>query len=788
MAGVPYHAFELYVGKLLRAGLRVALCDQVEEAGKGRGLVRREVVRVLTPGMVLEDAFLEGSRSNYAVAVCIRSHHNGLAALDCSTGELAVIRTDPGLDAIRDELARLRPSEIVASEADRLSLEALVRGIPATWVDPSDFDARAAVDRLRRLLGVETLAAFGCDEWPEALASAHAILLQADRAHLKLDPGTIRLHAEHPQAYMHLDPPTRRSLGLSAGLGREDDLFGLFEGQTVTPMGSRRLRRWLDRPLGDRVELDARLDRVQLLAGDPLGRSRLRTALRAVHDLERLVARSGQGLATPRDLRALTRTLQVLPADQSASEAWPQLAWPGPSTGIVDVKGHLERAVVDEPPAHLREGGVFKPGFDAELDGIREGSRAARDWISALESAERDRTGIRSLRVGFNQVFGYYLEVSHANRQVVPSEYVRKQTIVNGERYITPQLKENEALVLNARAAMVAREQVLFKQLCERVTQNAAELLSMAMVLGELDALAGLAEVAVGEGWVRPAVQDNPGIDIRAGRHPLVERALGPGRFVGNDVRLAADSAQVVLLSGPNMAGKSTYLRQTALIVLLAQAGSFVPAESAVIGLCDRIFTRVGAHDELARGLSTFMVEMVETAQILAHATSRSLLVFDEIGRGTSTYDGVSIAQAILEYVHEAPQLQCLTLFATHYHELTALAERLPRLRNYRMEVREEGERVVFLHEVVAGGADRSYGIHVAELAGLPRQVVVRARQILSELEGQRPLERPAESAQLALPLEHTLVQELKQLDLERLTPREALDKLFAWQVEHAAR
>ena len=788
MAGVPYHAFELYVGKLLRAGLRVALCDQVEEAGKSRGLVRREVVRVLTPGMVLEDAFLEGGRSNYAVAVCARSHHHGLAALDCSTGELAVIRTDPGLDAIRDELARLRPSEIVASEADRQSLEPLFRGIPTTWVDSSDFDARAAVDRLRRLLGVDTLAAFGCDEWPEALAAAHAILVQADRAHLKLDPGTVRLHAEHPQAFMHLDPQTRRSLGLSAGLSREDDLVGLFEGQATSPMGSRCLRRWLDRPLRDKVELDQRLERVQLLAADPTGRARLRAALRPVHDLERLVSRSGQALATPRDMRALARTLQALPAVRSAASTWPATAWSGPSKEIVDLKEHLERALVDDPPAHLREGGVFRPGFDAELDGIREGSRAARDWISRLESSERDRSGIRSLRVGFNQVFGYYLEVSHANRQSVPVEYVRKQTIVNGERYITPELKEKETLVLNARAAMVAREQILFKQLCERVTRQAGELLSIATVLAELDALGGLAEIAAVESWVRPVLQEGAGIEIRAGRHPLVERALGPGRFVGNDVRLDPDDAQVILLSGPNMAGKSTYLRQTALIVLLAQAGSFVPAESAVIGLCDRIFTRVGAHDELARGLSTFMVEMVETAHILAHATTRSLLVFDEIGRGTSTYDGVSIAQAILEYVHEAPHLQCLTLFATHYHELTALAERLPRLRNYRMEVLEEGERVVFLHQVVAGGADRSYGIHVAELAGLPRQVVVRARQILTQLEGQRPLEPPAKSAQLTLPLEHTLVQELKQLDLERLTPREALDKLFAWQVQHAAR
>jgi DNA mismatch repair protein MutS len=452
-----------------------------------------------------------------------------------------------------------------------------------------------------------------------------------------------------------------------------------------------------------------------------------------------------------------------------------------------DLQSALAAALVDDVPATLKDGGVFRPGFDAGLDGIRDGSRAAREWITALEQGERQRSGIRSLKVGFNQVFGYYIEISHANREAIPSEYVRKQTLVNGERYITPELKEKETLVLNAKSAMVAREQALFGDLCRRITAAGKDLLDTAAWLGELDAVTALASIASRHRWVRPTLVDQPGIEIIGGRHPLVEVALGPGRFVPNDLRLSPLDQQIVLLSGPNMAGKSTYLRQAGIIVLLAQAGSFVPAERAIIGLCDRIFTRVGAHDELARGLSTFMVEMVETAHILAHATPRSLLIFDEVGRGTSTYDGVSIAQAILEYLHDAPQLRSLTLFATHYHELTALAQQLPRLRNFRMEVREEGERVIFLHQVVEGGADRSYGIHVAELAGLPRQVVIRARQVLSDLEGQRPLERPEANAQLSLPLEHPVVAELKQLDLERLSPREALEKLFAWQGQHAA-
>ena len=790
MAGVPYHAYESYVARLLRAGLSVAICDQVEDADPHRrGLVRREVVRVLTPGTVVEEAYLEPGRSSYAMAIVSRPHHNGLAMLDCSTGELVVIRSDPGAEALRDELARLRPAEVIAPETDRDWLAALLAGIPTTWAPSSDFDARGASDRLRDLLGVETLAAFGIEEWPEALGAAGALLHHAERVRLRLAPELLRLRAEHPRDVMHLDPATRRTLGLAADLASEESLAGLLD-ETVTPAGARTLRRWLDRPHRALPPLEARLDRVAQLVADPIGRGRLRQALRPVADLERLVTRAGQGVASPRDLRAIARTIDAL-ARVEAAAASCTLPWPSLKGGdhLLDaIKQELERALVAEPPPTLRDGGVFREGYDFELDGIRSGSHTAREWINTLEARERDRTGIRSLRVGFNQVFGYYLEVSHANRDLVPADYTRKQTLVNAERHITPELKENETLVLNARSALVAREHALFRQLCQTVTGGAPPLLAAAAAVAELDALACLAEVAAREDWVRPALRDEPGIEIVGGRHPLVERALGPGRFVPNELRLDPENAQIVLLSGPNMAGKSTYLRQGALIVLLAQVGSFVPAARASIGLCDRIFTRVGAHDELARGLSTFMTEMVETAHILAHATPHSLLVFDEVGRGTSTYDGVSIAQALLEYVHDAPHLRSLTLFATHFHELTALTDRLPRLRNFRMEVREEGDQVVFLHEVVAGGADRSYGIHVAQLAGLPREVVLRARSILHELEGQRPLERAPESDQLSLPLPHPLVEELQQLDLEHLTPREALEKLFAWQGEHARR
>jgi len=498
MAGVPYHAFESYVGKLLRAGIRVALCDQVEEAGSARGLVRREVIRVLTPGTVVEDAYLDGGGTNYAVAVCLRSHYHGVAALDCSTGELALLRVDPSDDALLDELTRLRPAELVASESDRPRLLSLIGATPVSWVDPQDFDARAAVDRLLMLLGVETLAAFGCDEWPEALAAAHALLRHAERSHLRLAPGLLRLHAEHPRAYMHLDPPTRRSLGLAGDRTTSgDDLAGLIVPEATTSMGARELRRWLDQPLRNREPLDARLGRVSLLVEDPLARGQLQAALHGLPDLERIAARTGQGLATPRDLRALLTALLALPGVRRIAARWPELASPPPSPSEATVIDLLARALIDDVPATLRDGGVFKSGFDAELDAIRNGSKGARDWIAGLEQSERQRTGIRSLKVGFNQVFGYYLEVSHANREPIPSEYIRKQTLVNGERYVTPELKEKESMVLNAKSATVAREQALFSELCRSITATGKDLLDTAAWLGELDAVAALSLIHI---------------------------------------------------------------------------------------------------------------------------------------------------------------------------------------------------------------------------------------------------------------------------------------------------
>jgi DNA mismatch repair protein MutS len=505
--------------------------------------------------------------------------------------------------------------------------------------------------------------------------------------------------------------------------------------------------------------------------------------LKPVGDLERLVSRSAQGHATARELVGLRRSLEAVPAVQEALSACSALVTrelAGQVSAAPELVDILARALVEDPPLNARDGGVIRSGYDADLDAISDGSRAAREWIAKLEAAERKRSGIRSLKVGFNKVFGYYIEVSHANTATLPDDYVRKQTLVGGERYITPELKEREAIVLTAQERIAARELEILHELREAVAGSAPLLRETAHAMGMVDALLSLAAAAAEHGWRRPEVNAGVQLNIKGGRHPLVERGLPAGVFVANDLELDPDDAQIVVLTGPNMAGKSTYLRQAAMIVLLAQCGSFVPAERAVIGLADRVFTRVGAHDDITAGMSTFMVEMTETAYILNHATRSSLVIFDEVGRGTSTYDGVSIAQAVVEHLHDAPKLGCRTLFATHYHELTALAERLPRVRNQRVEVLEEGDTVRFLHRVVPGGADRSYGIHVAAVAGLPSGVIARARDVLADLERQRPLEPP--EFQLGLPIEMAsdpLRKELEEIDPASLSPLEALQKLY---------
>ena len=756
MCGVPHHAWQSYVGKLLRAGHKVVICDQLE-AKSSKSVVRRDITRVLTPGTVVEDAYLDPSRPNYLVAAWTRGAESGLAACDVSTGELLLCQLPQ--ERLAAELERLAPAELLAPPG----------------IEEYRFDPVRGQQRLKDVLGIAYPAAIGAGDAPLAVGAAGVVLDYLKQNQTRITPELFNARTYFPDATMPLDAAAVRNLEVPA-------LVALVD-HTRTPIGARRLRTWLGAPLRDAESIELRLGAVDELASAPPLQDAIATALKDVGDLERLVARAAQGHAGARDLAALRRSLEAIPRVKEAVSACRALAireLGGEITAAPELALELARALADDPPATARDGGAIKPGYDAELDGIVEASRSAREWIAGLEAAERQRTGIRSLRVGFNKVFGYYIEVSHTNAGSIPSDYVRKQTLTGAERYLTPELKEKEAVVLTAQERIVAREVEILNELGARVAGSAPALRTVAQAIGGIDALRSLAIAAVKQRWSRPEVNAGLALSIKGGRHPLVENHLPDGAFVANDLELDPDSAQMVILTGPNMAGKSTYLRQAAVIVLLAQCGSFVPADTAVVGLVDRIFTRVGAHDDIAAGMSTFMVEMTETANILNHATRASLVILDEVGRGTSTYDGVSIAQAVVEHLHDSPRLGCRTLFATHYHELTALAERLPRVRNQRVEVLEEGETVRFLHRVVPGGADRSYGIHVAALAGLPSAVIARAGLILAELERQRPLE-PAEQ-QLGLPMElapDPLRKELEELEPDALSPLEALQKLY---------
>jgi len=756
MCGVPHHAWQSYVGKLLHAGHKVVICDQVEAASKNK-IVRRDVTRVLTPGTVVEDAYLEQSRPNYLVAAWSRGSDAGIAACEVSTGELLLCQLPK--DRLQSELERLAPAELLAPPD----------------IEEYRFDPVRGQQRLKDLLGIAFPASVGAQDAPLAVGAAGVVLDYLKQNQSRVVPGSFTVRTYSPDLTMPLDAATVRNLELPA-------LVSLMD-RASTPVGARQLRAWMGAPLRDAESIQLRLAAVDELVSAPGLRDRLQAALKPVGDLERLVSRAVQGHASARELVGLRRSLAAIPDVQEALSACSALVTrdlAGEVSAAPELAGTLARALVEDPPSSIREGGVIQAGYDADLDSIADASRSARDWIARLEPAERRRTGIRSLKVGFNRVFGYYIEVSHANTAPLPEEYVRKQTLTGGERYITPALKEREAVVLSAQERIAARELELLRDLGAAVAASSPLLRASAQAMGMVDALLSLAVAAAEHGWRRPEVNAGLRLSIKAGRHPLVERGLPAGVFVSNDLELDPDDAQIVILTGPNMAGKSTYLRQAAMIVLLAQCGSFVPADRAVIGLADRVFTRVGAHDDISAGMSTFMVEMTETAYILNHATRSSLVIFDEVGRGTSTYDGVSIAQAVVEHLHDAPKLGCRTLFATHYHELTALAERLPRVRNERMEVLEEGDAVRFLHRVVPGGADRSYGIHVAAVAGLPSGVIARARDVLADLERQRPLEPP--DVQLGLPIEmapDALRKELEEIDPASLSPLEALQKLY---------
>ena len=791
MCGVPFHAASGYIRRLLEAGRRVVLWDQVEGDAETRGLVRREVTRVISPGMVLDAEFLEPVATVRCVALNPTPGRVGVAALDASTGDLQLCELPGGLEApaLAEECERLGAAEMLLAEGLESAASPTARAV-RTLLPRALFDPDRGAERLREATGTASLSGLGVAGLHAAHGAAGALLAYCDRSRIVLAPGFLRVRERALGAVMRLDPPTRRNLELLTRLGGDGPGLIQLLDRTRTPMGARLLRSRVQEPLVDVAAIDLRLDAVAALVAGREARDRLGDALSAVRDLERLVGRCVQRLASPRDLGAVRQACAALPAVAASVGGIAAAELADAAASCTAPEGVLERLVtvlVDEPPATARDGGAVRAGADAELDAILVASGDAREYIAGLEERERARTGIRSLKVGYNKVFGYYLEISNAHGAAVPDDYVRKQTLVGAERYITPALKEQETIVLSARDRAVAREAEVLAGCAVLVAEHAAELMAAAAAVARLDVARALAAVADEQGWVRPHLDTTTALEIEAGRHPLVEQSLPRGAFVPNDCVLDGDAAQVVVLTGPNMAGKSTYLRQVAIVALLAQTGCFVPARCARIGVCDRIFTRVGAQDDLAAGLSTFMVEMTETAAILNAATPRSLVVLDEIGRGTSTYDGMSIAQAVLEHLHDAPHLRCRTLFATHYHELTSLAARLPRVRNARVEVVEDGEQVTFLHRIVEGGADRSYGIHVARLAGIPAAVVARARTLLAELERQRPLgAHPGAGAQMTLPLapaaDHPIVQELGRLDLDGLTPLAALNKLAEWR------
>jgi DNA mismatch repair protein MutS len=849
MAGIPHHAADGYIARLVSKGYRVAICEQTSDPALAKGLVDREVVRIVTPGTVIDPAMLAAKRNNFLASVVVGRDAVGIAYVDITTGEFAVTQfstPEPEL-ALQQELARVGPAEALVeahysrlgsrkrrwlaaamnekkvtkvgsngnanAEAPNLDedededfapLTKLLTGV-AGHVTPYDARYFAEDDARHRLLThfeVASLEGFGCSHLPLAIRAAGAVLAYVQEAQKGLLHQLTALETYYTASFMTLDMHTRRNLELFE-TGRSGSVKGSLLwvlDKTRSPMGGRLLRRWISQPLLDITVLQQRQQVIGELLGNTLLQARLAEALKKAGDIERLINRVRQRIATPRDLVALAnglraaaevRTCVSIDSDTSMPSLLQIMQRLADNGEIINL---IESALVAEPPISTADGGVIRDGFSSELDQIKSASRDGQQWIAEMEQRERRRTGIPNLKVGYSKGPGYYIEVTNSNISRVPKDYIRKQTLTNCERYITPDLKEYETLILNAHERISKLESELFAQLRADIAIHAAEqILNTAQALAQIDVYLSLTQVAAQYNYCLPQLNEGDTIHIVAGRHPVVEQAQADMPFIPNDTNLSDSDAQIGIITGPNMAGKSTYLRQVALITLLAQIGSYVPAEAATIGLVDRIFTRIGAQDDLATGQSTFMVEMVETANILHHATPRSLIILDEIGRGTSTYDGLAIARAIVEYLHNNKRCGARTLFATHYHELVEVAHLMPRVRCMNVAVTEEGGKVVFLRKIVPGGADKSYGVHVAQLAGIPRPVIHRAEEILEELEhkGEAKARRKA-MKDLTMPTawqmtlfasdQHPLVEELKEIAIDELSPIEAINKLYELQ------
>jgi DNA mismatch repair protein MutS len=786
MAGIPYHALDNYLAKFIGKGYKVAICEQMTPPGKG--LVERDVIRVVTPGTVVEPGLLTDKSNNYLVSLVSDGEESGISYVDITTGEFATTQLYAG--QVSDELERLHPAELLMPES--LDAGSLALPVSITRLDDYWFDLEAAEQALIDHFAVASLEGYGCSHLPLAVRAAGAIfhyLQENQKAALgQLD----HLATYSTQSFMVIDAHTRNNLELFASArwgATSGSLLSVID-LTETAMGGRLIKKWLGQPLLDIKQLTSRQEAVSWFCENTLVRQKVMSLLGGIADLERLVNRVRSGIATPRDLVALRFSLEKLAevkAEIEGNECFP--GWLSselkPCPEVVSL---IEQAIVDEPAAILERGGVIRAGFSHELDEIRQAASEAKRYLANLERQERECTGIKSLKVGYNRVFGYYIEVSKSNLDLVPESYIRKQTLTGGERFFTPELKEYESVILNAQDRIVELETAIFRQVCQQIADVGERVLSSAKALAEIDVFASLGEAAVRYGYVRPELTGEDAITIKGGRHPVVERSLGSDGFIPNDSYLCNKDTQLIILTGPNMSGKSTYLKQVALIVLLAQIGSFVPADSATICVVDRIFTRIGAQEDLAAGQSTFMVEMVEAANILNNATAKSLIILDEIGRGTSTYDGLSIAWAVAEFIHNHPRLRAKTLFATHYHELVELASFLPRVKNFNVVVTEEEGKVIFLRKVIPGGADKSYGIHVAQLAGLPASVVHRAEEVLAGLENgqtqqkQRKAVRPRKESPPQLALfgdKSPLIEEISQLDIDSMSPLEAITRLY---------
>lgn len=814
MAGFPYHQLDGYLQKLVRAGFRAAICEQMEDPKLAKGPVKRDVTRVVTPGTLTEDSLLDPRESNFLACVFPHKDACGLAWVEVSTGRFFV--SDLTDDAVPDEIARIRPAECLVPEQSTGSsvIQSLSRmtGLVLSERPPWSFAADQCLRLLLEQFQTRSLSGFDIDEATPGVTAAGA-LLDYLRETQKSSLGHItRLEPYRRGTSLLIDEATRRSLELTQTLRngeRAGSLLAVID-ETVTPMGARLLSEWLSNPLTDPARINLRLDAVEELTTDSMFCRDLREQLQSAYDLQRLTARVATGRCSPRDLSCLARTLALLPklkAKLAGRKAARLCELEAKLDLCPEIRADIESALIDEPPMLTTDGGLIREGYHAQLDEWRDLARGGKDWIARYQATEIERTGIPNLKVGFNKVFGYYLECTAVQAEKVPAEYIRKQTLKNYERFITPALKEYEEKVLRAEGQAVQLEQELFAALRERVAAQSPRLREGAEVLAEIDVLSALATLAVSARYCRPEITTEPILDICEGRHPVLDRLKPTGEFVPNNVRIGIASAEnngdssngdeavgstsglVQLITGPNMAGKSTYIRQAALLTVMAQIGSFVPAKTARIGIADRIFARVGASDELGKGQSTFMVEMTETARILNAATKQSLVILDEIGRGTSTYDGISLAWSITEYLHDV--VRCRTLFATHYHELTQLTQILKQCVNWNVAVREDADDVIFLHKIVPGAADKSYGIHVAQLAGVPRAVLERAKVILHTLETDHvddagktrvPERRTQRKREFQLSLfeaeEHPIIGELRQLNVDEMTPLAALQEL----------